>query len=89
MKDKGLARDLWGFARDSVLEEEVRPRLRNWSQKRIMEHITRCREYRNTYKDKLLGNTNKQGRGTAGGAREATGRHQHQPGEVKLVVKNK
>ena len=58
MKDKGLARDLWGFARDSVLEEEVRPRLRNWSQKHIMEHITRCREYRNTYKDKLLGNTN-------------------------------
>ena len=60
MKDKGMARDLWGFARDSVLEEEVRPRLRNWSQKHIMEHITRCREYRNTYKDKLLGNTNKQ-----------------------------
>ena len=38
----------------SILEEEVRPRLRNWSQGHIRAHLANCREYRDLYRDKLL-----------------------------------
>ena len=57
---KGRGRDLWKFAMDSILEEEIRPKLRQWSPKHIRDHIARCREYRVRYKDKLLGVTAKE-----------------------------
>lgn len=51
---QGKGRQLWHYAAQSILEEEVRPRLRNWSQGHIRAHLARCREYRDLYRDKLL-----------------------------------
>ena len=52
---RGHARQLWRFALESVLEEDVRPRLRMWSPVHIRDHIAKCTEYRDRYKGKLLG----------------------------------
>ena len=46
---------LWTFAVTSILEEDVRPRLRMWSPKHIRDHVAMCSEYRDRYKEKLLG----------------------------------
>ena len=39
----GKAGQLWQFALQSILEEEVRPRLRLWSLTHSRQHIARCR----------------------------------------------
>jgi len=54
---KGRGRDLWKYAMDSILEEEIRPKLKMWSPSHIRDHLARCKEYRDRYKDKLLGET--------------------------------
>ena len=54
-----LYRRLWQFAGQCILEEDVRPRLRMWDWRHIREHIRRCKEYRDAYKDKLLGTATK------------------------------
>ena len=51
---------LWQFAGQCILEEDVRPRLRMWDWRHIREHIRRCKEYRDAYKDKLLGTVTKE-----------------------------
>ena len=51
---EGKGKQLWQYAAQSILEEEVRPRLRNWSQGHIRHHLANCREYRDLYRDMLL-----------------------------------
>ena len=38
----------------------MRPRLRMWDWRHIREHIRRCKEYRDCYKDKLLGSVTRE-----------------------------
>ncbi|XP_066022145.1 intermembrane lipid transfer protein VPS13A-like [Pocillopora verrucosa] len=51
----GHAAQWWSYAITSILEEDVRRRLRNWSWTHMKEHRDLCREYKNLYKKKLLG----------------------------------
>ncbi|XP_022794312.1 vacuolar protein sorting-associated protein 13A-like [Stylophora pistillata] len=50
----GHAAQWWSYAITSILEEDVRRRLRNWSWPHIKEHRDLCRRYKNLYKKKLL-----------------------------------
>ena len=50
----GCSVALWKFARDCVLEVEVRRRLTNWSWENIKSHRAKCKDYRAKYKEKLL-----------------------------------
>ena len=59
-RGRGLYRRLWKFAGQSILEEDVRPRLRMWDWRHIQGHIQRCKDYRDRYKDKLLGTQSRQ-----------------------------
>ena len=56
---KGKEAELWKFAINSILGEEVKPRLRMWDPAHIRQHIRDCREYRDRYRDKLLGKSDK------------------------------
>ena len=56
---KGKERELWRFAINSILGEEIRPRLTMWSPTHIRDHLAACREYRERFRDKLLGNNDK------------------------------
>ena len=56
---KGREKDLWRFAINSILGEEIRPRLTMWSPSHIRDHLATCREYREAFRDKLLGKTDK------------------------------
>merc|ERR1719192_467676 len=51
--------ELGKFAINSILGEEVKPRLRMWDPAHIRQHIRDCREYRDRYRDKLLGKSDK------------------------------
>ena len=51
---EGRGKQLWQYAAQSILEEEVRPKLRNWSQGHIRQHLANCKEYKALYKEKLL-----------------------------------
>ena len=46
-------KDLWKFAYDCVLMEEVMRRINNWSWTHMKEHINMCKTYRKIYKTKL------------------------------------
>ena len=73
-----LYRRLWQFAGQCILEEDVRPRLRMWDWRHIREHIRRCKEYRDAYKDKLLGTVTKDNEERLQGDGGEAGGHQEE-----------
>ncbi|CAB4054789.1 VPS13A_C [Lepeophtheirus salmonis] len=50
---RGRAKDLWNFAYDSIFEEKIMRRRRNWSWSHISFHTQNCKKYRHAYKLKL------------------------------------
>ena len=54
----GRSKELWKFAFDCVHEEEVTRRINNWSWDHMKDHVSRCKEYREVYKNKILSGAN-------------------------------
>ncbi len=49
----GRLRDVWKFAYDCVMEEEVMRKRNNWTWEHMRGHIHDCKRYRQLYKQKL------------------------------------
>ena len=45
--------DLWKYAYECILEEEVMRKINNWSWEHMKNHIQMCKDYRKIYKSKL------------------------------------
>merc|ERR1712168_1060974 len=54
---KGNAKEWWGYCIAGVLEVDVRRYSRMWRWENIRQHRNTCRQYRESYKEKLLQKT--------------------------------